>query len=280
MSLPDFLIIGAMKCGTTTLQSQLARQPGLFMTTPKEPNFFSDDTVYAQGMAWYQGRFQDAAQGDLIGEASTHYTKLPSYPHTLARMSEVLEAPKLIYMIRNPLERGVSHYIHCWSKKTILEPIDQAFEQHSNLTDFGRYGMQIAPFVAQYGRDAILLTSLERLTTAPQDELSRIGAFLETPSPLQWQQDLGAQNVSAQRVRPLPMQRLLVDNPVAETLRRAFVPKALRTWVRSARTISVRPSLGADRRTQLEDLYAADRQELAAFFPDHPALRDCYPFLS
>ena len=49
---PEFLIIGAMKSGTTTLQVQLASQPGIFMTTPKEPNFFSDDDVFARGMAW------------------------------------------------------------------------------------------------------------------------------------------------------------------------------------------------------------------------------------
>ncbi len=60
MSLPDFLIVGAMKCGTSTLAAQLGAQPGLFMTTPKEPNFFSDDDVYARGMAWYRALF-DAA---------------------------------------------------------------------------------------------------------------------------------------------------------------------------------------------------------------------------
>ena len=51
MALPDFLIIGAMKCGTTTLAAQLAAQDGLFITTPKEPNFFSDDADLCQGSA-------------------------------------------------------------------------------------------------------------------------------------------------------------------------------------------------------------------------------------
>ena len=78
MGLPDFLIIGAMKCGTSTLQAQLARQPGVFMSTPKEPNYFSDDEVHAQGQARYEGLFSGAAEGDLTGEASTHYTKLPT----------------------------------------------------------------------------------------------------------------------------------------------------------------------------------------------------------
>lgn len=115
MTGPDFLIIGAMKCGTSTLQAQLARQPGVFMTTPKEPNFFSDDAIYAKGPDWYAGLFADAAPGDLTGEASTHYTKLPTHPEALPRLTAALDAPKLIYMIRDPVTRTVSHFIHEWS---------------------------------------------------------------------------------------------------------------------------------------------------------------------
>ena len=68
MALPDFLIIGAMKCGTSTLQAQLAAQPGIFMTTPKEPNFFSDDAIYANGLGWYEDLFAGAGPDDRKGE--------------------------------------------------------------------------------------------------------------------------------------------------------------------------------------------------------------------
>ena len=90
MALPDYLIIGAMKCGTSTLAVQLGAQPGLFMTTPKEPNFFSDDVIYSRGAAWYQALFDDAKPGDIKGEASTHYTKLPTHPDTLSRLRNLL----------------------------------------------------------------------------------------------------------------------------------------------------------------------------------------------
>jgi hypothetical protein len=112
---PDFLIIGAMKCGTTTLAAQLAEQAGIFITSPKEPNFFSDDDIFANGLAWYEALFEGAAHGDIKGEASTHYTKLPTYPRTVERVRSVLKAPRLVYIIRNPLERAVSHFIHEWS---------------------------------------------------------------------------------------------------------------------------------------------------------------------
>jgi hypothetical protein len=100
MSRPDFLIIGAMKSGTSTLAAQLSEQAGIFMTTPKEPNFFSDDDVYAQGLIGTRP-CSTPRPGDLKGEASTHYTKLPTYPETVARARRA-GGPRLVYMIRNP----------------------------------------------------------------------------------------------------------------------------------------------------------------------------------
>ena len=59
---PDFIVIGAMKSATTTLHEQLARQPGVIMSRPKEPNFFSDDRIYARGWGWYSSLFRPAAK--------------------------------------------------------------------------------------------------------------------------------------------------------------------------------------------------------------------------
>ena len=73
MSLPDFLIVGAMKCGTTTLSAQLAAQSGVFMTDPKEPNFFSNDEVWSLGEGWYRALFAGAGSQDLKGEAAAYH---------------------------------------------------------------------------------------------------------------------------------------------------------------------------------------------------------------
>ena len=277
MSLPDFLIVGAMKCGTTTLAAQLAAQPGVFMTVPKEPNFFSDDEVWARGPDWYRGLFAGAAPSDLRGEASTHYSKLPTHPETLPRMASLLERPRILYMIRDPVERTVSHYIHGWSRGEMSGDPAAAFARHPELVAYGRYGMQIAPYLDRFGADAVFLTSLEQLTAAPQDELDRIGAFLGRR--LRWRDDLGAQNVSAERSRRLPLHGLLVDNPVATALRRALVPKALRTRIREGRRMRDRPDLPDALRAAIEGEFAADRELLARLFPGHPALDLCYPVL-
>ena len=91
---PDFIVIGAMKSATTTLHEQLARQPGFLMSRPKEPNFFSDDHMYARGWRWYSSLFASAGEADLCGESSTHYTKLPDYPRTVARMVRDVPTPQ------------------------------------------------------------------------------------------------------------------------------------------------------------------------------------------
>lgn len=278
--LPDFLIIGAMKCGTSTLQAQLVRQPGLFMTTPKEPNFFSDDPVFARGMDWYSSLFAAAAPGDLKGEASTHYTKLPTWPETVARMQAVLTAPRLVYVIRNPIERAVSHLIHEWTKEVMGADPVAAFADHPELVDYGCYARQIAPFIAAFGRDAVMLTSLEQMTRDPQAVLAEVGRHIELAGVPVWDHSLGAQNVSAERFRRLPMHRLLAGNPVSRFLRRTFVPQSLRDRVRRARSIDDRPRLPADLQARLAARFAADRAELAQIFPDHPALDLCYPFLA
>ncbi|MEO0829146.1 MAG: sulfotransferase domain-containing protein [Pseudomonadota bacterium] len=270
VSLPDFLIIGAMKCGTTTLAEQLGLQPGIFMATPKEPNFFSDDDVYARGMDWYQHLFATAAEGDLCGEASTHYTKLPNHPETLARMRPVLSAPRIVYSVRDPIERALSHFMHDWLEGKMPKDPEAAFRTHPELVDYGRYAMQIAPFIEAYGREAVLLTSLERMKTAPDAELRRICAHLGLAASPAWHADLTARNVSAERFRKGPrwLFRLLVANPVASWLRQTLVPKSVRRRIREARQIGERPELSEALVAQLRARFAPDLAELRALFPD------------
>ena len=162
-----------------------------------------------------------------------------------------------------------------------LETILQRFHSPhlvAELVDYGRYGMQIAPFVEHYGSGAVLLTSLEGIKADPGGEIARIGAFLGRE--VAWRDDLGVQNVSAARLRKLPFHGLLVDNPVATALRRRLVPKWLRTKIHDARTVgSARPELPASLVADLVAAFAEDRERLAGYFPGHPALTACYPFL-
>jgi len=275
MAFPDFLIIGAMKCGTTTLASQLGAQDGIFMSTPKEPNFFSDDDVYARGPGWYQSLFDPAPSGALLGEASTHYTKLPTYPHTLLRLSETLDAPRLIYLIRDPMARAVSHYMHEWTQGVISSDLDTALTTHPEIVSYGCYAMQVQPWVDLYGQDRILVSSMEEMQRDPQGLLSRVGHFLGRED-LVWRDDLGRENVSSDRIRRLPMQRLIVDNALATWLRRTLVPQSLRDRIKQSRQMKTRPRLSPEAEARLARIFAEDRDRLMALFPGQPDLELSY----
>lgn len=280
MALPDFVIVGAMKCGTSTLAAQLGAQPGLFMTEPKEPNFFSDDAVYGKGLDWYESLFAGAAPDDLKGEASTHYTKRPTHPDTLPRMAGVLEAPKIVYLIRDPVARAVSHYIHEWTMGVMSGEIDAAFDRHEELVAYGCYAMQIAPYIEAFGRDNVLVLSLEAMKGAPQQTLERACAFLGYGGTPHWRDDLAQMNASAERIRRFPLHRLVFDNPVATRLRRALIPQGLRDRIRKSRQMQDRPEMSDATRQRLIARFAEDYEALQRLVPDRPDLRASYPFLA
>ncbi len=260
--LPDFLIIGAMKSATTTLHGQLARQPGIFFCIPKEPNFFSDETEYARGMGWYTGLFADAPHDSLLGEASTHYTKLPTHPHSVARIRQHLPDAKLVYVMRQPIDRLVSHFIHEWSMGVYHCGIREAIDRHPELVDYGRYALQLEPYFEAFGRNRILPVFFDRLLAAPQSELERIGHFIGYPGPLQWQQNLKAENVSSERIRRFPGYRLLIESTPATWLRRNLVPQGLRDAIKSRLRMKQRPQLDEVTRAELVQRFNPDLAQL------------------
>ncbi len=279
MALPDFLIVGAMKCGTSTLAAQLGAQRGVFMTSPKEPEFFSQDAHHARGRAWYEQLFDAAPEGAIRGEASTGYTKLPTYPKVVPRIADLLVAPKIVYLIRDPLDRLVSHYIHEWTMGEIRGSLSEALTAYPELVAYGCYGMQIAPYAKRFGRERILLVSLEELQAEPQAVLERVAAFIGAPGRPVWVQEHARANASAERFRRVPLHGLLIDNPLATVLRRTLVPQALRDRLKRARQMPDRPALTEAERTRLIAVFAEDRARLARVFPGHAALARSYPFL-
>jgi hypothetical protein len=226
--LPDFVVIGAMKSATTSLHEQLARQDGLCMSRPKEPNFFSDDVNYARGLEWYASFFAGAGNHLLVGESSTHYTKLPTYPHTVDRMVQVLPRVKLIYVMRHPIDRLTSHYHHDVTVGRIKVGLEEAIKRHPELVDYGRYSMQLAPYLRTFGPESILPVFFDRLVGQPDQELARIGRFLGVVTPLRWDHALAPQNVGRQRLRKSPLRDALVQVPALTTIRRKMIP---RSWI-------------------------------------------------
>ncbi len=240
---PDFLIIGAMKCATSTLHEQLAVQNGIFMTELKEPNFFSNDDQYAKGMEWYLSHFESAPDSTLCGESSTHYTKRPTYPYTVKRIKQHLPNAKFIYIIRHPIDRLVSQYIHEWTQRRIFIDINQAIYQHPELVEYSRYSLQLQPYFETFGQIRVLPIFFERLFQYPQTELERICHFIGYREKPTWNSELNAQNISSERMQKNAIRDFLVEQPVLQKVRRQFIPKSFRTWVRSWWTLKKRPKL-------------------------------------
>lgn len=262
LRLPDFIIIGAMKSATSSLQKQLLEQRGIFMCTPKEPNFFSDDDQYSKGMGWYSGLFSIAPEASLLGEASTHYTKLPTHPKAITRLKEHLPNARFVYVMRHPVDRLVSHYMHEWSTGVYRCGIEEAVDKYPELITYGCYSMQLDPYLEAFGHDAVLPVFFDHLLHEPQAELERICQFIGYKGRPVWVKDMKPDNVSSERVRKFPLYRLLVESAPATWLRRHFIPQGMRDAIKMKFRMQERPVLGIELRTQLEVNFDRDLAQL------------------
>lgn len=251
---PDFIIIGAMKCATSSIHDQLDRHAGISMSEPKEPNFFADAENWAKGMEWYESLFSSMPANDLKGESSTHYTKLPTYPECARRLREALPNTKLIYVMRDPIDRIVSQYIHEWSVHVIDKAcgIDEAIHAYPILVEYSKYAQQLESYVELFGRDAILPVFFERVMSKPQPELERIAEHIGYTGAVCWQED-DAKNVSSQRQRRNPVLDKVLSFRAVERVRRGLLPESLRAKIRSRWAMNERPELSAK---SLEYLYS------------------------
>jgi hypothetical protein len=203
-----------------------------------------------------------AAPGDLCGESSTHYTKLPTHPRTVERLAAAVPGARLVYVMRHPVDRLVSHYVHAWTTRDVSCPIDEAVERHRELVDYGRYAMQLRPYVEAFGRDAILPVFHGRLRAHPCEELGRVGGFIGLGEKAGWDDSLGEQNVSRRRLRRSPARDAILGLPGMAALRRTLVPERVRERIKRRWMLTERPALSAASRERVEAIFDEDLAEL------------------
>ncbi len=210
--LPDFIIIGAQKSGTSSLYSYLARHPMVDAASKKEIHFF-DDRAYHRGLNWYRAHFPvrmrlfrarpREGRAPITGEASPYYL---AYPNAAERVASAVPRVKLIVMLRNPADRAISHYQH--QRRKGREPLDleQAlrseperirgerdrmirdkayysynFWAYSYLTR-GVYADQIGQWMDHFGHDRFLFLKAEDFFASPSSEYNRVLRFLGLPA--------------------------------------------------------------------------------------------------
>jgi len=243
--LPDFLIIGAMKSGTTTLYRYLQAYEQVFMPVRKEPGFFSRDEVFAKGVAWYTDLFAPAGNDLIVGEASTCYSRWPHFGEVAQRIAEYLPDVKMIYLMRDPADRSYSHYIHDMAlrhtdKKTILS-LEQAIERDSSIIDASRYATQIERFLDCYTQEQMLLLTFDEMTQDPTGVTARVVEFLGVDQSSLTSVANSQHNAAGQAAGNRKLRRMVHQLRNQRALKPVLscIPTSWRQWGRQAMTASV-----------------------------------------
>ncbi len=188
--LPDFLIGGAQKSGTTTLHRLLERHPRVFFPPrPQELDFFDREASYSRGLDWYRAHFTAADNRHrALGQTSTHYLY---EPEAAARIARDLPQARLIFILRDPAERAWAHYWH--TVKYGLEQADfaEALEReprrlerdadarrYFSYLDRGRYARQLEPYLERFPRERVLVLLTDELARDPGAVVDRCCDFL------------------------------------------------------------------------------------------------------
>jgi hypothetical protein len=161
-ALPNLIVVGGLKCGTTSLHHYLNLHPEVAMSRPKELNFFVAELNWDLGPDWYRAHF--AADAAVRGETSPHYTNLPWFEGVARRMRETLgDDARVIYMVRHPIDRLLSHYLHNLGGGYERRELADAAGPDSAYVQRGRYAFQVEPYLEEFGSERILVLSREEL---------------------------------------------------------------------------------------------------------------------
>ena len=200
--LPDFLVLGAQKAGTTALYAYLRRHPQITGPSWKEVSFF--DRHWARGESWYRGNFPNLARtrGKLVGEASPSYVFHPLAP---GRVRQLVPEARLVVLVRNPVDRALSHYNHEVAlgreQLSFEEALDAEEErllgEEERLADDpryfsrewwshtykarGRYAEQLERWLAVFPREQLLVLPSDDLGGDPAAAHGRVLEFLGAP---------------------------------------------------------------------------------------------------
>jgi hypothetical protein len=177
MTLPNLVVIGAQKCGTSGLHYYLGLHPEISMSSPKELNFFIAERNWDRGVEWYARHFD--ADAAVRGESSPNYTAYPHHAGVPERMHSLVPDARLIFLVRDPIERIAAHWVHNYAKRREKGDV-AATVMHPNTTYLLRsqYHMQLRRFLNHYPADRILVLDQDDLRHRRVDTLRAIFSFV------------------------------------------------------------------------------------------------------
>ncbi len=271
MALPNLFIIGAPKAGTTSLHDYLDEHPEVQMSALKEPNFFAPhlDPIHeprrVRRRDEYERLFDGAAA--VRGEASTPYAEYPLRQGVPERIKQLVPEAKLIYLVRDPVERTVSHHSHMVAtegeRSSLAEALADLSDPRVPWLCASLYGLQLDLYLRHFSDERILLVDQAELLADRRAALRRIFAFLEVDPDFESPGFDAELNKTAGRHRyPVGFGRF-VDAQVAPRLR--WVPEGARRGLRRSVERTFFP------RHEPEGLDEAGRERLQEYFADEVA---------
>jgi hypothetical protein len=270
--LPTFLVIGTMKGGTTSLYNYLRDHPQVFMSTTKELHYFVAEKNLSRGNGWYERNFRDAGDAVAVGEASPDYTKYPIYQGVPQRIAETMPGVKLIYVLRDPVERIRSHYLHDVARGRERRPIGEVVPGNVHYLAPSRYALQIDRYLEHFPREQLLVLTSEDLRTDRRATMRRVHEFIgvdaDWSAPVQEREFNGI----ASKAAPGLLVRAARNVPGASRLR-LLAPRQVMAVERLLRT-SKRPvdvqagTISDELRRRLVDELAPDLERLRSHMGD------------
>ena len=265
--LPDFVVVGAQKAGTTSLRAALAQHPGVHCA--RETHFFCDR--FGNGVEWYSETLRAEAPAGplrLLGEKCPHYL---SHPDAIGRMAATVPEAKLVVVLRDPVARAYSHYWHQRRRMREQLPFDDALDAEADRTtggddEFayvgrGRYLAQLERIRGAYPADALHVMFFEDLVRDPAGELAALGAFLGVDGLRPAADEAAAKANPYREYRP----RWLFDAMFRHRLWRRLPKRmAQALWRAMEREVDYLP-LSESQRRRLQGTFAADNRALAAW---------------
>jgi hypothetical protein len=229
------LIIGAVKCGTTSLFNYLAEHPQIAASLKKETHFFSNSLYFARGFEYYQSLWDwNPTVHQIALEATPNYTRMTdsSLANTVENITKLQSTTnidfKFIYIMRDPIERIESHYTHieAWGQEPTKKPFSQGID--NEIIDVSKYAMQIDEYYKRFPHNNILLLNFEDLKTDTLNVVRKVCRFLDVDPNYEFQRLSSIYNDHKERkIITLPGWRLLRKTELMQSIVR-LVPSEAR----------------------------------------------------
>ncbi|HEV7771398.1 MAG TPA: sulfotransferase [Solirubrobacterales bacterium] len=174
--LPNLIIIGGLKCGTTSIHHYLGLHPEIQMSKPKELNFFAEELNWDLGLDWYASRFDSRFK--VRGESSPHYTNQPRFDGAAERIHQNCPDARLLYMVRDPIKRILSHWVHATGAGyETREMVPVLSDLSTSYINRSRYWMQLQPYLERFEREQIEVIAQEELQSEREATMRKAFAF-------------------------------------------------------------------------------------------------------